>query len=118
MAQDGALASHQRGEPVEQFERGEGELGLAGGQRLGEAIAAGVGGRSVQRRSGCEAPERCRRPSRDAVHGKPEGAYVLEVGIINYELISDQLILQVAMKLMRPQDGRIVGHSPKNAWLR
>jgi len=30
---------NQRGEPVEQLERGEGELGLAGGQRLGEAIA-------------------------------------------------------------------------------
>jgi hypothetical protein len=33
---------HQRGEPVEQLERGEGELGLAGGQRLGEAIADGL----------------------------------------------------------------------------
>ena len=33
---------HQRGEPVEQLERGEGELGLAGGQRLGEAIANGL----------------------------------------------------------------------------
>jgi hypothetical protein len=33
---------HQRGEPVEQLERGEGELGLAGGQGLGEAIADGL----------------------------------------------------------------------------
>ena len=47
----------------------------------------------------------------DRVAASPEGAYVLEVGIINYELISDQLILQVAMKLMHPHDGRIVGRA-------
>jgi hypothetical protein len=32
----------QRGESVEQFERGEGEFGLAGGQRLGEGVADGL----------------------------------------------------------------------------
>ena len=35
---------HQRGQPVEQSERGERELGLAGGQRPGQAIADGLVG--------------------------------------------------------------------------
>jgi len=47
----------------------------------------------------------------DLSPASPEGAYVLEVGIINYELISDRLFLQVAMKLMHPQHGRVVGRA-------
>ena len=39
-----ARRRHQRGEPVEQFERGQGEFGLAGGLGPGQAVADGLVG--------------------------------------------------------------------------
>lgn len=35
----------------------------------------------------------------------------LEVALINYALVSDRLMLQVAMKLIHPLDGRVVGRA-------
>lgn len=53
-----------------------------------------------------------RDPSPDHLApNSPEGAYLLEVALINYELISDRLMLQVAMKLIDPTDGRLVGRA-------
>jgi len=36
------ISPWQRGEPVDQLERGEGEFGLAGWQGLGQGVAGGL----------------------------------------------------------------------------
>ena len=54
---------NQRGEAVEQFERGEGELGLAGGQRPGEGVADRLVGLGVAPAVDCEFVQRAVGPA-------------------------------------------------------
>lgn len=46
-----------------------------------------------------------------------QSVYVLEVGVINYEITSGRLLLQVAMKLIDASDGRVIGRArAANPW--
>ncbi len=58
------------------------------------------------------------KPKSDYLGGPSvRSPYILEVGLLNYEIVVDKLVMQVVMKLIDSSDGRVIGRSrAANPW--